>query len=48
VIAATRIARRRVAWSRATRRSAPLGDAIGEVRKAASITAITNAPIALA
>jgi hypothetical protein len=48
VIAATRIARQRVARRRATPQSVPRAGAIVAVRKAASITAITNAPIARA
>ena len=43
VIAAMRIARRRVAWPRAAHRSAPHANAIGAARKAASIIAITSA-----
>jgi len=46
VIAATRIARRRVGRPRAARRSAPRANAIVAVLKAASIIAITSAPIA--
>jgi hypothetical protein len=48
VIAATPIARRRVARPPAAHRSAPPANVTAAVPKAASIIAITSAPIALA
>jgi hypothetical protein len=46
VIAATRIARRRVVWRRVVTASAPPANAIAAVPKGASIIAITSVRIA--